>query len=634
MYQCRFRQRYTQTVFVMKETHFIEQNRAKWENLERILQDKAFRQDPEALQDLFIQIMDDLSYARTLYPNRSVRVFLNGLAQRLLHLLYRGRGLKVRNFGRFWSDMLPRAMWDARAPMLLSLFIFVLSFGIGVVSSVIEPDFFETIVGPEYVQMTESNIEKGDPMAVYKESRPMGMSVGIAFNNLFVAFRTAILGVLGSIGTLFILIFNGVMVGAFQYFFIARGLGVESALTIWIHGTLEISAIIISGGAGLLAGSGLLFPGTYSRAKAFQRTVRRSLTIFMSVVPVLFLAAFFEGFLTRFTETPAFVRFMFIATSLLFVLWYFVWLPWRKGGAGDSSLSEERELPAEFLKPIHFGKVKTTNEILSDTFDIMRRQWVLLMPIAVFSAAAFAFLAFFISKKAPEETFWISDSLLGVMGEAFNFFTQQRIEWLPLLSLFFLMLLGAASLAAVDAEWERHYTLDLRLVSRSLLAVIPFAGFIAIFWTTEHVVWRLLLAATSFPFFTVMMAAMRFTHPNPFRAFGETLRLIRPSDMLSLGLSSVLPAFMLFLFLDTGIWEMVVQFFSWMQPGETASRQSFYVVTTMTLAALFMWLWVIVSSIAGALLYFSQYERRYCLNLREEVKAIGTKRRIIGIPRE
>ena len=103
--------------------------------------------------------------------------------------------------------------------------IFAFAFGIGVLSSIINPDFARVVLGDGYVEMTLENIEKGDPMAVYKESRPLGMSLGIAANNLFVALRTAIFGVLASIGTVFIMLYNGIMVGAFQYFFIEKEIG-------------------------------------------------------------------------------------------------------------------------------------------------------------------------------------------------------------------------------------------------------------------------------------------------------------------------------------------------------------------------------------------------------------------------
>lgn len=215
----------------------------------------------DKLNELFVQItLNDLLDARTYYPNRSVRLYLNSLAQKIFHNIYRGKGFRKERLVEFWTEDLPRVLWESRLALLLSFSVFVLAFGIGVVSSILNPHFARVVLGDSYVDMTLENIQNGDPMAVYKESRPLGMSVGIAANNLFVALRTAVFGVAASIGTLFMLLYNGIMVGAFQYFFIERGLFWQSFLTIWIHGTLEISAIIIAGGAGLVAGSGLLFP--------------------------------------------------------------------------------------------------------------------------------------------------------------------------------------------------------------------------------------------------------------------------------------------------------------------------------------------------------------------------------------
>jgi len=81
------------------------------------------------------------------------------------------------------------------------------------------------------------------------------------------------MGAIYAIGTVFILIKNGIMVGAFQFFFYEQGVFLESFLTIWIHGTLEISAIVIAAAAGLTMGKGLVFPGTLTRMQAFQMTL-------------------------------------------------------------------------------------------------------------------------------------------------------------------------------------------------------------------------------------------------------------------------------------------------------------------------------------------------------------------------
>src|SRR3546814_12119350 len=103
------------------------------------------------------------------------------------------------------------------------------------------------------------------------------MFLYIAFNNIKVSFLAFVAGVLFSFGTVWVLFQNGVMLGAFQFFFYQKGLLLTSVLSIWIHGTLEISAIIIAGSAGLVMGNSLLFPGTWSRLESFRRGARRGL---------------------------------------------------------------------------------------------------------------------------------------------------------------------------------------------------------------------------------------------------------------------------------------------------------------------------------------------------------------------
>ncbi|MFK7935862.1 MAG: stage II sporulation protein M, partial [Saprospiraceae bacterium] len=229
----------------MRETKFIEQNKDKWAAFERVLKDEG--KSPEALDKLFVQITDDLSYSRTFYPNRSVRVYLNGLAQQIFVRIYKNRKSDRNRLFTFWTDELPQLLYNARRELLLSFLIFALGLLIGILSGAMDSDFAEVILGERYVEMTLKNIRSGDPMAVYKESSPFGMSFGITINNLWVAFLTFVMGVFASIGAILILFRNAVMVGVFQYFFIEQALFIESFLTIWTHGTLEISAIIIAG---------------------------------------------------------------------------------------------------------------------------------------------------------------------------------------------------------------------------------------------------------------------------------------------------------------------------------------------------------------------------------------------------
>lgn len=350
----------------MRETGFINQNKEKWTKFEQTLKQK--NKDPDSLSNLFVQVTDDLSYSRTFYPNRSVRVYLNNLAQQVFQSIYKNKKEHGNRFAVFWKDELPFIMYQTRKELLVSFIVFVLSMGIGVLSSAYDPEFYHLILGDSYIAMTKENIMSGDPMAVYKKMNEIDMFLGITLNNLFVAFYTFILGVLMSIGTLAFILYNGIMVGSFQYFFVEQGLFRESFLTIWMHGTLEISAIIIAGSAGIVMGNGLVFPGTYSRLQSFQVAARRAIKIMLGITPIFVFAAFIEGFLTRYTELPDPIRLAVILLSLFFILGYFVWYPRYKASAGFENVNAESRLNAMNNDKADFTGIKSNGEIFIHIF--------------------------------------------------------------------------------------------------------------------------------------------------------------------------------------------------------------------------------------------------------------------------
>ena len=306
----------------MRETNFIKQNKQKWREFERTLESN--RKDPDKLSNLFVQITDDLSYSRTFYPNRSVRVYLNNLAQKVFYSIYKNKKIRGRKFFSFWTNELPQIMFEARRDLLIAFLIFFVAFLIGAVSTYMNPEFPRVILGDAYVDMTLTNIRDGDPMRVYKDDNELISALAITQNNLRVAFFTFVGGVVFMLGTLAVMMYNGIMVGAFQTFFAMQDSYAfkESLLTIWIHGTLEISAIILAGAAGLTLGRGLVFPGTFSRLQAFQVSARRGVKMLLGIFPIFIIAGFIEGFVTRHTDTPDIVRAIFIILCLFFV--YFI----------------------------------------------------------------------------------------------------------------------------------------------------------------------------------------------------------------------------------------------------------------------------------------------------------------------
>ena len=175
--------------------------------------------------------------------------------------------------------------------------------------------------------MTLRNISNGDPMAVYGLHGEWESFLFITLNNLGVAFRCFVIGLFTCFATAIILFYNGVMVGTFQTFCFQQGVGWESLLTIWMHGTIEISAIIVAGAAGITLGNGWLFPGTYPRGYAFRRGASRGLKIAVGMAPFIIIAGFIESFLTRHTELPDALRAAFIIICFLFFLIYVAFYP-------------------------------------------------------------------------------------------------------------------------------------------------------------------------------------------------------------------------------------------------------------------------------------------------------------------
>ena len=357
----------------MRETGFIKQNKEKWDKFEKVL--KQDKKDPDELSQLFVEVTDDLSYSRTFYPNRSVRVYLNNLSQQVFYNIYKNKKGTTNRFVLYWREEVPMLIYESRYSFLVAFIFFMLAIGIGALSSAYDPDFPRVILGDSYVEMTMENIEKGDPMAVYKNSSELDMFLRITLNNLRVAFYTFIAGAFFLVGTLFVLLYNGIMVGSFQYFFYDQDVFMESFLTIWLHGTIEISSIIIAGAAGLTLGRGLIFPGTYSRIQAFQISARKGIKIMMSIVPLFIIAGFIEGYFTRHTDAPDIIRFGVILFSAAYILLYYVAYPWYKYKKGFTMTLKAEKLAPQRPQRINFANIKPAGEIFGDTFVFYKKHF-------------------------------------------------------------------------------------------------------------------------------------------------------------------------------------------------------------------------------------------------------------------
>ncbi len=312
--------------FTMREAAFVRQNKDKWVKYESLLLNNRTL-PPDRLSDIYVEISDDLSYSKTFYPKSNTTKYLNGLASAAHQQIYRTKKESGNRLLNFFLKDFPAGFYKHQKLLLLSFLIFAGFSLIGAYSAFSDAAFVRSILGDAYVNMTLDNIANNDPMAVYKEMTETDMFLGITLNNIKVSLMAFSLGTLAGIGTIFMLMQNAIMLGSFQYFFYDQGLLWESARTIWIHGTIEISVIIVAGCAGLVVGKSILFPGTYSRLKSFSIGIKEGLKIVLSTIPFFIIAGFLEGFVTRITSMPDPVAIMIIISSLLLILFYYVYYP-------------------------------------------------------------------------------------------------------------------------------------------------------------------------------------------------------------------------------------------------------------------------------------------------------------------
>lgn len=305
----------------MREGQFIKRNKERWDSY------LVPTEDPDELAKRFTYLVDDLSYAKTNYPFSKIVKYINGIAAGIYLSIYKNKKEKSSRFLFFFKTELPLILYNQRRILLFALLFFLLFMAIGIFSAWQQPSFVRTVLGDDYVNMTEDNIARGDPFGVYKNQDSLIMFLYIASNNILVAFKCFLFGLLFSVGTLYLLFTNGLMLGVFEQMFFLHGIGIQSILVIFIHGTLEISAIVIAGAAGMVMGNAILFPKTYSRMHSFKQGAKNGVKIIISLIPVFIVAALFESYVTRHTEMPVLLSVLILAASLTFILWYYVFYP-------------------------------------------------------------------------------------------------------------------------------------------------------------------------------------------------------------------------------------------------------------------------------------------------------------------
>ncbi|MBD1429302.1 MULTISPECIES: stage II sporulation protein M [Sphingobacterium] len=310
----------------MREASFIERNKEKWLLIENNLLN-IVNVDPDILASNYIELTNDLAYAQTFYPQSKTKDYLNELSIRAHQLIYKDQKSSSNKLSHFFTYEIFESIWKIRKQLVYSLLIFLLANVIGFISAHYEESFLKFIMGSHYVDMTVQNIKEGNPAGVYQQGSNWGGALAITINNVQVAFFAFIYGIFFSLGTGYILMMNGIMVGTFHYLFFKYNVLSEAMTAIWIHGTIELSVIVIAGGCGLAMGNSILFPKSYTRLESFKRTVKHAAKVLISTIPFFIMAGTLEGYVTRYYQVSVWMCLIIIAISLLSIVYVYIVKP-------------------------------------------------------------------------------------------------------------------------------------------------------------------------------------------------------------------------------------------------------------------------------------------------------------------
>ena len=317
---------------------FIESRRPRWEKLEATIQSlergRLSASELIGLTRLYREATADLARLQTFHNQEGqedeLETYLNHLVARAYSQIYRSSPPKMASLWRFLRSGFPATFRETLPWTLLALSVFVLGLAYGFVTAISDSSFVALIVPPQLIQEVEEGTVWFDSILAVK---PLASS-RIMTNNISVSFLAFALGMTFGLGTLYLMVFNGLMVGTLAGLCYTHGLGVPFWSFVLPHGVIELTAIFIAGGAGFLLGAALLFPGDLPRKDALLYRARQAGRLIMGCVPLLVIAGIVEAF---FSPIHVHAGFKFGMAGLLFALLLcYLLLPRPKGALVSS----------------------------------------------------------------------------------------------------------------------------------------------------------------------------------------------------------------------------------------------------------------------------------------------------------
>ncbi|MFN8237103.1 MAG: stage II sporulation protein M [Chitinophagales bacterium] len=424
---------------------------------------------------------------------------------------------------------------------------------------------------------------------------------------------------------------------AFQFYFIQRGLFWDSFLAVWLHGTPEISAMVICGTAGLVLGKGFVFPGTYSRTQSFLSSAQRATKIFFSVLPITVTAGIIESFLTRYTQAPDVLRLALIMISLFFILGYYVYLPWLKKRNGTLRIPEAEKVLPENFPPFEFYTIKKVSEMILDTFRFFRKYSAVFMSTILRSVLIFTLIGITINKKyLLQDIYYTEWSLINLNHYLIADYNNWFSIALPVLFVYIsvqVMYLFSAEMAEQHktarlsfSDWTRQHFRPIILNSCIQAAFYLFLSF----YKFELYTYLFIIPMQFIASFSVFFPYAQIGTAKRFNSFTTTFKS-GLMHLFAIHTVFILLSLALFMLISSSIFWIIYQAVTMNLTNEVADSDSIFLLFFLVAVTTIITISIFFFCIYQGVFYFSQKERHSAEGLIQQLDKLGksTKKHVL-----
>lgn len=304
---------------------FIRKNQDSWKELEQLIllferRGPASAEQIDRLIALYRKTSAHLAYAQTYYPHDKISVFLNDLVGRAHHVVFAEPSKRMHRVAAFFRAVFVGLLLERRWFVLAAMFIFIMGGVAGFLAVHSDPLNLYTVI-PEPIAHAVDPERTGQH---HDEWLNAVASAEIMTNNIRVAALAFVGGITFGLLTVYMLLYNGILIGALFAVFLNADRGYVFWAYILPHGIIELAAIFIAGGAGLYMGYRMICPGRYSRKYQFIRSVRESALLLLGTIPMFVIAAVIEGYVTP-SSLSLGAKYMFALFTLVALCVYLIY---------------------------------------------------------------------------------------------------------------------------------------------------------------------------------------------------------------------------------------------------------------------------------------------------------------------